>query len=103
MIEFLNYSQGRDKMVKNFKFFHGLIVDEFTLYANGNNRMTVAWNGETTIGTTIDAEAELTRMMSEEITRGIDEEIINRLTRRINSGDNLDYFDRWMNMGGNTA
>lgn len=93
MIEFLNYSQGRDKMVKNFKFFHGVI----------RSTLTATWSAQEHEHYGIDAEAELTRMMSEEITRGIDEEIINRLTRRINSGDNLDYFDRWMNMGGNTA
>jgi hypothetical protein len=93
MIEFLNYSQGRDKMVKNFKFFHGVI----------RSTLTATWSVQEHEHYGIDAEAELTRMMSEEIARGIDEEIINRLTRRINGGDNLDYFDRWMNIGGNRA
>jgi hypothetical protein len=93
MIEFLNYSQGRDKMVKNFKFFHGAI----------RSTLTATWSVQEHEHYGIDVEAELTRMMSEEIARGIDEEIINRLTRRINGGDNLDYFDRWMNIGGNRA
>ena len=93
MIEFLNYSQGKDKMVKNFKFFHGVI----------RSTLTATWSVQEHEHYGIDAEAELTRMMSEEIARGIDEEIINRLTRRINGGDNLDYFDRWMNIGGNRA
>ena len=35
----------------------------------------------------IDAEAELTRLMSEHISREIDEEIITTLTRRINGGN----------------
>jgi hypothetical protein len=80
-------------MVKNFKFFHGVI----------RSTLTATWSVQEHEHYNIDAEAELTRMMSEEIARGIDEEIINRLTRRINGGDNLDYFDRWMNIGGNRA
>jgi hypothetical protein len=89
-------------MVKSFKFFHGSIDDEFTLYTNGNRRMTVAWNGETTIGQTIDAEAELTRLMSNEIAREVDDEIINTITRRINGGSNngIDYLNHYINMGG---
>ena len=35
---------------------------------------------------TIDAEAELTRLMSEQISEEIDNEMINILTRRINGG-----------------
>jgi hypothetical protein len=34
----------------------------------------------------MDAESELTRIMSEEISRRVDEEIIQTITRRINGG-----------------
>lgn len=34
----------------------------------------------------VDAEEELTRMMSEEIARTIDEDILRRLAREINGG-----------------
>jgi hypothetical protein len=34
----------------------------------------------------MDAESELTRIMSEEISRRVDEEIIRTITRRINGG-----------------
>ena len=90
--------QGRDKMVRSFKFFHGLLDDEFTLYSNGNRRMTVAWNGETTIH----AETELTRFLSDEISQSIDDDIVRTLTRTINGGgnDNLNYLNHYINMGG---
>lgn len=53
----------------------------------------------------LNVEEELTRLMSEEIARGIDEEIITRLTRTINGGgiDNVNYLNRWMNIGGQRA
>jgi predicted chitinase len=53
----------------------------------------------------IDAEAELTRLMSDEIARGIDEEIINTITRRINGGSNhgIDYLNHWIRIGDNRA
>jgi len=86
-------------MVRIFKFFHGFSEGDFTLYTNGNRRLTVSWDGTTTI----DAEDELVRLMSEEISRTIDDEIIDTLTRRINGGGNLDYLNHWMDIGGQRA
>ncbi len=72
--------QGRDKMISSFKFFHGVV----------NTKLRVEWNPELEQGLNfyhgIDAEAELTRIMSEEISRAVDEEIIQTITRRINGG-----------------
>jgi hypothetical protein len=54
----------------------------------------------------LDIETELTRLMSEEISRGVDEDIINRLTRRINGGHNdndANYFNYWLRIGDNRA
>jgi hypothetical protein len=92
-------------MVREFKFFSGYCDSDFIINMNGDRRLTVAWNGETTIGTTIDAETELTRIMSEEIARGVDEEIINTITRRINGGSNngIDYLNHWLRIGENRA
>lgn len=91
--------------MRNFKFFHGL-----------DNKMIVAWNRveEEELGQYhgIDAEAELTNALANEIARTIDEDIINRLTREINGGSNLrlsttninaDYFQHYLNMGDERA
>ena len=99
MVEFLNYSRERGKMVREFKFFHGTI----------NKKLTAVWTPQIAEDLndvyTIDAEAELTRIMSEEIARGIDEEIINTITRRINGGYNhgIDYLNHWIRIGDNRA
>jgi hypothetical protein len=82
--------------MKNFKFFHGY-----------GNKLTAVWMPETDgrdyYG--LNVEEELTRLMSEEIARGVDEEIITRLTRTINGGgnDNVNYLNHWMNIGGQRA
>lgn len=67
-------------------------------------------------GFVVDVETELTNMLSEEIAREIDNNIIDELTRRINDGvpsifegriqrlnTNLEYFNRWMDIGGQRA
>jgi len=76
-IEFLNYLQEKDKMVKNFKFFHGVI----------RSTLTATWTHQEEELFGIDAERELTRLMSNEISRTIDDEIVEELTRRINGGN----------------
>ena len=88
-VEFLNYSQEKDKMIREFKFFHGVTI--LTSEIQGIVRtLRAQWRPEliddlNTVHT-IDAEAELTRLMSEQIADEIDNEIINELTRRINGG-----------------
>ena len=84
MVESLNYLRGRDKMVRNFKFFHGHEDGNFVLHRNGNRVMTVSWNDTAAIDA--DIGNELIRRMSEEIARGVDERIIERLTRNVNGG-----------------
>jgi len=67
-------------MISSFIFFHGIV----------NKKFTVHWNPELDQDLNsyyaIDAEAELTRIMSEEIARVVDDEIIQTITRRINGG-----------------
>ena len=89
--------------VREFKFFHGITIQTEGIQ-NIVRTLRAQWRPELVddLNTvhTIDAEAELTRLMSEQITEEIDNEIINILTRRINGGnDNIDYFDRWLNIG----
>jgi hypothetical protein len=86
-------------MISGFKFFHGVT----------GGKLTAVWtpqmNEELNFHHGIDAEAELTRIMSEEIARGIDEDIIRTITRRINGGgnDNIHYLNHWMDIGDNRA
>ena len=103
MVEFLNYLQEKDKMIREFKFFHGITIESEGI--RGIIRtLRAQWRPELVddLNTvhTIDAEAELRRIMSEQIMEELDNEVINELTRRINGGnDNIDYFDRWLNIG----
>ncbi len=87
-------------MIRSFKFFHGI-----------NNKLTVSWQpvegGYIGNQHAFYAETELTRLLSEEIAREIDNDIVDELTRRINGGNQLnslqervDYFNRWMDIDG---
>lgn len=76
MIEHLNYLQEKEKMIKDFKFFHGIV----------NVKMRLVWPEGMEDLQAIDAENELTRLLSNEIARTIDDDIIQTLTRRINGG-----------------
>ena len=104
MVEYLNYSQEKDNNmgIREFKFFHGVTIQSEGI--QGIIRTLRAQWGPELIDDlntvhTIDAEAELTRLMSQQIAEEIDNEMINELTRRINGGnDNIDYFNRWLNM-----
>jgi predicted chitinase len=86
-------------MVRKFKFFHGIV----------GPRLTAVWSPQLQedlqAGHGLDIESELTRLMSEEIAREVDNNIISELTRRINGGDlnlqeRVDYFERWLDVGG---
>ena len=99
--------------VREFKFFYGFTIDSEgiqgivrTLRAQWRPELVQDLNAVYAI----DAESELTRLMSERISEEIDNEIIRELTRTINGGDqiitsnvNADYLQRYLNMGGNTA
>lgn len=81
-VEFLNYLQEKDKMIREFKFFHGITIESEGI--RGIIRtLRAQWTPDFY---TVSAEAELTRLMSEQIAEEIDNEIINELTRRINGG-----------------
>lgn len=85
-------------MVRNFKFFHGTIRAR---------RLTAVWTPQEHQNDGMDVASELSRLMSNEIAREIDNEIIDTITRRINGGGNLqervEYFERWLDIGGNRA
>jgi len=90
-------------MVKEFKFFHGVTLESNEIQGMVR-RLRAHWRPEP-IEEIIDAEEELTRIMSEEIARGIDEDILRTITRRINGGNNhgIDYLNHWIRIGDNRA
>ena len=88
-VECLNYSQEKDKMIREFKFFHGITIQTEGIQ-NIVRTLRAQWSPELVDDLisvhAIDAEAELTRLMSEQIAQEIDNEIINIVTGRINGG-----------------
>ena len=85
MVKYLNYSQGKDKMIREFKFFHGITIQTEGI-RNIIRTLRAQWSPELVDDLinvhTIDTEAELTRILSEEIAREMDENVI----RIINGG-----------------
>ena len=81
--------QNNNMGVREFKFFHGV-----TIQTEGIQRiirtLRAQWRPELIDDLnavhTIDAEAELTRLMSEQMAREVDENVIRRITREINGG-----------------
>jgi hypothetical protein len=65
--------------MRKFTFFKGFSKPTLTVSWSDEYNELVGFN-------TVNAEEELTRMMSEEIARTIDEDILRRLTREINGG-----------------
>ena len=88
-VKYLNYSQEKDKMIREFKFFHGITIQTEGIQ-NIVRTLRAQWSPELVDDLinvhTIDAEAELTRLMSEQIAQEMDNEIINIVTGRINGG-----------------
>lgn len=86
--------------MRNFKFFHGY-----------DNKLTAVWMPETDGREYYEIEEQLTRWMSNEIARGIDNDIIDRLTNVINEENNqtirrnvnFDYLEYYLDMGGQRA
>jgi hypothetical protein len=76
-------------MIREFKFFHGITIQTEGIQ-NIVRTLRAQWRPELVDDLNyyhgIDAEAELTRLMSEQIAQEIDNEIINIVTGRINGG-----------------
>jgi hypothetical protein len=78
-----------------FKFFEGFIENTFVFeqtHVQGHVRpMRAVWTRETASNIralhNIDVAAELTSLLSEQIAREIDQDIIRRLTTSINGGN----------------
>ena len=79
--------QNNNMGVREFRFFHGITIQSEGIQ-NIVRTLRAQWRPELIDDLnavhTIDAEAELTRLMSEQIVEEIDNEVINILTGRIN-------------------
>ena len=82
MVRHLNYLQGRFKMVSEFKFFRGIPKKARVLRVDWRPELVDDGVNYT------DIVSELSRALSETISREIDNDIVNQLTRRINGGFN---------------
>ena len=75
--------------VREFKFFHGITIQTEGIQ-NIVRTLRAQWRPELVDDLTevyaINAESELTRLLSGEIARSIDNDIIDELTIRINGG-----------------
>jgi hypothetical protein len=105
-------------MMHKFKFFEGFIDNTFvydinmvaTHVARGERPLRATWTNQLaedlyTVNA-IDAEAELTALLSNQFAQEIDAEIVRRLTRNINGGgddDDWDYLRRWIDIGNDRA
>ena len=89
MVEYLNYSQEKEKMIREFRFFHGITIQSEGIQ-NIVRTLRAQWRPDladeliTNIG--LNTEIELTRMLSEEIAREIDENIVRQITTDWNGG-----------------
>lgn len=84
MVEFLNYLQEKDKMIRQFKFFHGVTIQ--TEGIQGIIRtLRAQWRHEDLTDYLI-LDNETVNLLSGRIAQEVDNEIINELTRRINGG-----------------
>lgn len=120
-------------MMHKFKFFDGFIentfvFDDLNMYAipvqGGERTLRARWTPELLEDLnavhTIDATAELTRLMSEQIAREVDNDIVRRLidiinidnetdeevirgVNTLNGDNNLDYLNRWLDIGNDIA
>ena len=81
--------QNNNMGVREFRFFHGITIQSEGIQ-NIVRTLRAQWSPDLSDDLNyyhgIDAEAELTRLMSEQIVEEIDNEVINILTGRINGG-----------------
>ena len=81
--------------MKIFKFFEGYVEKSYVVTFDPANYG---------IDVPLDIENELTALLSDEISREIDESIIREMTRRINGEEaSFDYLNRWLSIGENRA
>ena len=99
MVEYLNYLQEKDKMIREFKFFHGITIQSEGIQGIIRT-LRAQWRPELADDLndvyTIDATEELTRLMSRQIAEEVDRDIVRRLTgiwnggiREIANGENV--------------
>ena len=89
MVEYLNYLQEKDKMIREFKFFHGITIQTEGIQ-NIVRTLRAQWRPEPIeelyVNDGLDITNELSRIMSAQIAEEVDRDIIRRLTNIYNGG-----------------
>ena len=92
MVKYLNYSQEKYKMIREFKFFHGITIQSEGIQ-NIVRTLRAQWRPELIddLNTvyTIDAEAELSRILAEEIDADILRQMRDIANEEVNSEQTL--------------
>ncbi len=89
MVGYLNYLPDKDKMIREFKFFHGITIQTEGIQ-NIVRTLRAQWRPQPLeelneiMGLNI--ADELTRLMSEQIAEEIDNEIIRTIATNWNGG-----------------
>jgi hypothetical protein len=82
-VKFLNYLLDKEKMIREFKFFHGITIQTEGIQ-NIVRTLRAQWRPQPLeelneiMG--LDVAGELSRLLSEEIAREVDEGIIRQIT-----------------------
>jgi len=83
---YLNYSQDKEKMVRQFKFFHGITIEAEGIQGIVRT-LRARWEPETinelNAYHAIDAEAELINILSQEFANEIDMEVVRILNDEV--------------------
>lgn len=74
--------------MRDFKFFHGI----------ESCGLTAIWEPE--LDYNLNLYDDVIESISQDMQRELDAELVRLLRRRVNGGNNMDYLNHYINMGG---
>lgn len=92
MVKYLNYSQEKDKMIREFKFFHGITIQSEGIQGIIRT-LRAQWapirEEDLNVEYSIDAVSELSRILAEEIDADILRQMRDIANEEVNSEQTL--------------
>ena len=92
MVKYLNYSQEKDKMIREFKFFHGITIQSEGIQGIIRT-LRAQWapirEEDLNVEYSIDAVSELSRILAEEIDTDILRQMRDIANEEVNSEQTL--------------
>ena len=88
-VKYLNYSQEKDKMIREFKFFHGITIQSEGIQGIIRT-LRAQWTPGLADDDVVNSEQTLLDILASDIRNEIDEEVIRgveRLTRNWDGGN----------------